>query len=309
MYSTARAAVQDTVAISVPQAVNPAAPAKTHDFSPDSAEKVAFEARNRRATRRTVFDKLRLSAYRLARQIDDSRAFERSVLGLAEQLPQELPDSVASEVTADECRATAIQVIEWTWPRSGTWRHPDKRHCFTVEQCRLGGQRSRPANRIGDDKRRQAIELRQAGVPRREVAQQLGISEKSVTRFCCAEQGTGTQLGGPGGDVSAVEKNNTPLPPQRVPVPSAEEEPPPTPEPAAPPPEEPPRGRPRLPSRAKRPSLPRESLIFLLRRKLNASVIPQDKAQHLRDTAPTATDDQLWDAIEWAERHIGGGVS
>ena len=44
MYSAHDACVESIQAISDPQAVNPAAPAKKHDFSPDSAEKVGFEA-------------------------------------------------------------------------------------------------------------------------------------------------------------------------------------------------------------------------------------------------------------------------
>ena len=260
--------------------------------------------REQREAEKWFFEKLRHSAYGVGRDTDDRRDQKRAILNIAEAVREEDPDG-GKHLSREYCDKTAIQVFEWVWLRSGTWRHPERRHQLTREECRLGGQRSRSPRRVPDEKRAEIRRLRAEGVKRSEVAQRFRVSEKTVTRIC-QEQGTVTGLGGEG--LSFNEQYyRTLTPPKPVAVPSSLETP---------------NRGPRLPRRVKtspknapRPpetagrtvdlshfshSGRRHMLHRLYRR---APFTPAD-AEQMDRWAETATKEELWTAIRQAQHRV-----
>lgn len=289
----------DNTATSAPaQALSLCPPQTPDDWLDGPTER---DRRAQRATKKRYFDKLRYPAYDVGRNTDDPRYLKRTILNYAEALREEDP-SHGKHLTREYCYETAIQIIDWVWPRSRTWRYPERRHHFTREQCRLGGQRSRSPKRVPDEKRAEIRRLRAEGVKRSEVSQRFGITEKTVSRICNAQQGPVTRLEGKGPSLSTKQKDKNPGPPKRVSVPSRLDRP---------------NRGPRLPQRAKtgkedtpRPrartdgvhNLGRSGMRHILQRLYRRLPFTPEDAEEADKWAQTAPEEEIWTAIGLAQR-------
>lgn len=125
----------------------------------------------------TVFEIVRQQSYRVVRDYwrpDGERMFARAVLDLVLQSNQ---TDIGNPMQLSECKAIAKSISKWTWARFN-------RHEFRAIQSARGQKK-------GAGKRAEVLEevkrLASEGKSQREIAEAVGVSQKTVSNWLKAE--------------------------------------------------------------------------------------------------------------------------
>lgn len=132
-----------------------------------------------------TFEKLRLWSYRAIQQLDSADGYERwhsavfqRCVAIQQQFRESLPVS--------EIKAIAKSVARWTYQRFRGGGHSD---AFIQRQRERGSRGGQCKAMAYESKRSEALTMRRSGMTIKLIAEQLGVSEKSVKRWTHSKRG------------------------------------------------------------------------------------------------------------------------
>ena len=132
-----------------------------------------------------TFEKLRLWSYRAIQQLDPADGYERwhnAVFQRCVGIQQQFREPLAMS----EIRSIAKSVARWTYQRFSRSHVSPAFRKKQQERGRAGGQAKGMAY---ESKRIDALLLRRSGMTIKRIAEQLGVSEKSIKRWTQSERG------------------------------------------------------------------------------------------------------------------------
>ena len=134
----------------------------------------------RRMWREHVWNKSCESVYAGARQVNDRDTFFQYVTDILQEECAKTPLFFETD-----CADMIQRMAPWVWMVGGTWKHPERRHKLTREECARGGCRSGSPSRISDEIRAKIRSVRMTqGLSYRKIAAQFGISKTTIARIC-----------------------------------------------------------------------------------------------------------------------------
>lgn len=154
-----------------------------NDFKPSNPDDYLGLGRNN-----DIFHTVRFDVYAYKANCDRYEQLYNFCLNECRALNEEISKSYNKDKLNDnEIRSTAKSIARWTWERyNGKGKHRDK--YFSLEQAKRGKKGGKAyGNKIKKNnarKRQKALKLVEQGISKAEVARQLKISRKTVTRWC-----------------------------------------------------------------------------------------------------------------------------
>jgi len=151
-------------------------------FNPDElAEKPHIEKATGLGRNCDLFDTLRKWSYKAIRQLNEA-GYDRWYLAVLERA--KALNNYTPALAANEVKSTAKSIARWTFDHIGKGHS----EAFIAKQKQRGALGGKAKGEANEDKRNQAIELKNSGLSYSEIAAQLTVNRRTIIRWCAGTQ-------------------------------------------------------------------------------------------------------------------------